>query len=720
MDRLSTNGQMLSQVELQKLPHSSFDMANHNFLSGKLGKLIPTRIDEVYPGDTIKGHIQAVANFEPLVGPIMASMVSKQESFYVSLNEVWKNADHFFTAKKGFDTPMPSCSPLQVYNAYVEDNGYGNLVLSPDVFFDQLSTLIENILHDDDPMDYYKSFTDPIFEVYTHLMVFGDTYCVRDLLQPVMDRLKKDFFPQIGTAGYDNETYIKELFQSATDAQDIPTKKQYIKEAVSLIMDSVIYVYDYFFGVSSLLDYVGWPTMDNWSGFFGDWYSDFESRIDNFDVSSPSFNLPSCVPSLCFSEIPLNWLKLRAVYLCWYWNYRDQLLEADAYDPESDGFLADSVTPLQMVLLTLLRVRCWYKDTYTTALTNTGTGNFKVPVSSDLPLGNEDISWRYYINDVSSSEEILLNSKDYYDAYGAGATIAKITIGSIEYSVPMNYLSGVLDGGSNLGFFALDGSSSSNALSLDLFDRLRRLQSFTQKELLLGYEVEDVVYAHFMVRLSNIRARRPELLSRGREEVQINTIVNNTDVPNGQPAGDKTAVAWSNCRTSDISYFSEYWGYFISFFTVMPIQSYTGGLDRSWLKLNRFDFAWPDFATIGMDAVYNAELAAPRGVDSTSAKYGLNDKEALAIFGYQGRYYDVKSKKDECHGRLRTDLNYLTFSREWNSENPPKLNYIFVHCWPRLDMFVTDDPSVDVIKQIDVYHDIDYHRAFPVPSEYLG
>lgn len=709
MDRLSTNGQMLSQVELQKLPHSSFDMANHNFLSGKLGKLIPTRIDEVYPGDTIKGHIQAVSNFEPLVGPIMGSMVTKQESFYVPLNEVWKNADKFFSAKKGFDTPMPAVSPYDVYGAYQ------SLGLIPDLptFVDYLEDLYDTLTADpyvsDDTIDVHTTIVNDMMLIYNTLRSFGDQYYVRDLVQPILDKWQNDILGQISSHGVPSgqDTYLYEQVQNMVTAVDSNARFEYFKLYVSAFLESMRYAFDYFFGPSSLLDYAGWPVNDNYEGYFNEIYKVLESV----------FVYPAPVSiDLTFSKIPLNWLKFRALYLCWYWNYRDQLLEQDAYDPESDEFLSDTVTPVQMILLTLLRVRCWYKDTFTTALTNTGTGNFKVPLDSN-PLGDESIKWNYYAGDSISDNEVLLDTKDYATAYTAGATIAKVTIGNIEYSVPMQYLQGAMDGGVNLGLFRSNSNESSFGLSFDLFDRLRRLQSFTEKELLLGYEIDDVIYAHFMVRLSNIRMRIPELLSRGREEVQINTIVNNTDVPDGQPAGDKTAVAWSNCRTSDIHYFSEYWGYFISFYTVMPIQSYTGGLDRSWLKLNRFDFAWPDFATIGMDAVYNCELAAPRG---EYAKNGLTDTEALAIFGYQGRYYDLKSKRDEEHGRIRTDLNYLTFSREWNSENPPKLNYIFVHCWPRLDMFVTDDPNVDVIKQIDVYHDIDYYRAYPVPSEYLG
>lgn len=720
MDFLSTKGEMLSQVELQQIAHSAFDMKNHNFMSCKLGKLVPTRIDELYPGDTIKGHIEAVANFEPLAGPIMGSMVMKQESFYVSLIECWKNAHKFFTAKKGFDIPVPSVSPRRVFNVFAE--GFSrtpggqrfplivDLVAAVDMLHD-MAAIVDNSSLDSDDIAELNASNASIWEmfrsVYDNLQNVGEYYMVFDLVDPVRQHFKSEILGTIGTGGFDNsDTRVGKAFAdliNATSAELATERKAYFDIYARAILDVAKYNFTYFFGVSSLLDYIGWPTFDNWDAYFEDIAKWLEERGEGLGVSAPEY---------LYSEIPLGWLKFRALYLCWYWNYRDQLLEMDAYDPEEDDFLADVVSDKQIFLLSLLRVRCWYKDTYTTALTNTGSGNFRVPVESSPISQYNDLEWTYYY-DNNEENEILLDSKDFQSAFDAGATIAKITIGDIEYSVPMNYLSGVM----NSGVFDSNSSSASYSLSYDLFDRLRRLQSFTKKELALGYEVRDVIFAHFMVNLSDIRNRIPELLARGRDEVDVNVIINNTDVPEGQPAGDKTAVAWAKGQTSQIDYFVQEWGYFINFLTIMPIQSYTGGLDRSWLKLQRFDFAWPDFATLGMDAVYNCELSAPRG---EYALAGLNDRTAMSVFGYQGRYYDLKSKRDETHGRLRTDLRYLTFTREWNEANPPKLNYIFVHCWPSLEMFVTDDPNSDVVRQLDVMHNLKYHRAFPVPSEYIN
>lgn len=725
MDRLSTNGEMVSQIDLRNVPHSSFDLRNHNFLSGKLGKLIVTRCDEVYPGDRLKGNVQNVVNFEPLAAPLMGTMVDKQESFYVPYSVVWKNAHNFFTGKKGFNKPMPSVSPRDVFNAY---NSY-DLLVSYKTIYDKLSDDIIGItafLADwsnyDKANDLYHELCDLFWTSYQATYEISS---IVDLFKPFQDYYKKHFnidsyssFTNFEDSA-NNEFYS--VFYDAL-AQD-PTSsvgRQKMDDFFNFLCDFIEYQYNFFFGVSTHLDYMGWPVMDNWHDFcfnnvlstnqinqliddneYYDW--PLSSQVSLFSIfhtiADPGVFTREVDPfpkdEDLFSQIKLNFLFFRAAYVVWYWNYRDELLETDALDPESDDFLADTCNDLQIVMCTLLRVRCWYKDTFTTSLTNTGDGNLIVPTNAF----ENDVVFAYY--DDSNK---LINTSDYHSAINAGAMVCRVKSGNYSYDIPMNYISS--------GF---NSESITNAqtpgLSLDLFDRVSRLRRFIQKKLILGYEYDDVIWSNFMVKLSNVRMRIPELLSRGRDVVQINTVVNNTNTTE-QIAGDKTAVAWSNGQGSHIDYFVEEHGVYLSYLTILPIQSYAGGLSRKYCKLKPFDFMWPDFATMGMDAVYNYELSAPRG---SYAKSGLNDSTALQVFGYQGRYYDLKSKLDEEHGRLRTDLNYLTFSREWNMENKPKLNYIFVHCWPSVNPFVVGDD--DDCFRADISHDIDFYRRLPVPSE---
>lgn len=712
MDRLSTKGQMIDQIDLRGVPHSGFDRSNHNYGTGRLGTIQPTRLDEVYPGDRIKGRPEVVVNFEPLAAPLMGSMVVKQESFFVPYIQLWRHAYKFFTGKNGFNEPMPSVSPKDIfatYNKYLhrkiwsligspieEDSPILNKIIVSlfDLRASSQGTVYSEVsLSENDLFTDFKDFVVEISDVFDNVY---ESRKMRDLVQPALDILKR----------YSESEDLRVLSTQLQDSTATHSTIELLCIDFALVLGGLLHqFFDYFHGPSSLFDYLGWPIPSKFelpeTPLVGPYYSSVKNDPFKFVVLSNvltygSVQMLTYINPL-FSEVPLVFNPFKAYYLVWYWNYRDQLLETDILDPEEDEFLGSEITENVILYTTIMRQRCWFKDTFTTALTNTGNGNLLVPVGSPSVDTNR---YKYY-----TDNDELIETTDANAAYAAGATICEISSGSISYKVPMNYLVGSLNGSTEIA-----RSDNDSFVSLELFDRIKRLREQVQKRLILGYEVDDVIWSSFMVRLTNVKMRIPEILGRGRDSVQINTIVNNTSTDQ-QIAGDKTATAWAHGQHSEMDYFSQEWGLYLSFMTIMPIQSYAGGMQRLYLKRDPLDYMWPEFANLGMDAVYNCELAA--------IGTRLTDEQGLMVFGYQGRYYDLKSRQDEEHGRLLTDLNYLTFSREWDSNNPPKLNYIFVHCWPRLDGFVMDDPSQDLFRY-DCYNAQGWERRLPVPSEIVG
>lgn len=700
MDRLSTKGQMIDQIDLSGVPHSGFDRSNHNYGTGKLGAIIPTRLDEVYPGDRIKGVPTTVANFEPLAAPLMGSMVMKQESFFVPLPQVWKHAYKFFTGKNGFNEQMPSMSPHDIYMVYSDffmgdlfaigsDNGIAFDVVVKNLSSYYNSGAANKTYHSVNETYLYDDVQTVVSDFYGMLRVAYYDRKMMDLVLPLYNDIKK----------FCESDYVRNLsleFEKVhTNAELLDLMHDFCAQ-LGQQMEKILL---FFFGPSSLFDYIGWPIVvpknlqvtENVGGVVitrSIFYDAIASNVFNTYGSDTTLN--TNIGDL-FSNVPLVFLPFKANYLVWYWNYRDQLLETGILDPEDDEFLGSEITDNVVIYCTLMRQRCWFKDAYTTALTNTGDGNLLVPTGFD----SEEIHVIYY-----DSEGNLINTTDRTQAFNSGATVCEVQNGNYSYKIPMNYLVGAQTG--DYADTSIYGDS--NFLSLDLFERVKRLRSVIQKRLILGYEVDDVIWSSFMVRLSNVRMHVPELLGRGRDSVDISTVVNNTSTDQ-QIAGDKTAIAWSKGSISDVDYFAEEWGFYLQYLTILPIQSYAGGMQRLYIKRDPLDWMWPEFATMGMDAVYNFELAA----------FGthLSDADGLKVFGYNGRYYDLKYRQDEEHGRLLTDLNYLTFSREF--DEVPKLNYMFVHCWPRLDGFVIESPLEDVFR-FDCYTAQGWERRLPVPS----
>ena len=212
------------------------------------------------------------------------------------------------------------------------------------------------------------------------------------------------------------------------------------------------------------------------------------------------------------------------------------------------------------------------------------------------------------------------------------------------------------------------------------------------------------------------------MLGTSKELVKLTDVINNTNIKSEDNtvavAGDRAAIAHAYDENGgSFERYCEEHGYIISNLTVMPDVTYANGFNRDLAMLDQFDYPFPEFATLGMDAVYDIELAQ-LPVKVAESLNSMTMTDAPAVFGYQGRYYNVKSKLGEEHGELLDTQDMYTFARDFNIYDPderPKLNYIFVHCHPVLDMFVVDNAFSDYFRY-DIYFNSGADRPYPAHS----
>lgn len=382
---------------------------------------------------------------------------------------------------------------------------------------------------------------------------------------------------------------------------------------------------------------------------------------------------------------------LRANYAIWYNYYRDQLLDT-LWAAPYDG---DGIGDHEILKLLLPRQRCWAKDTFTTALANTGTGSMIVPI--DYSSSPFDSATKMVVTGVGKNDLEDMTMSKY-----------ELTDGT-KVDLPTRFLSGM--------HAAISSDQASYyGFSLDMLNRAQRAQKWLQKALIYGNRIQDRLFTSFGVKFLDNRLRIPEYLSGSRQLVQLSVNTNPTTVVTDKSstiAGDKSANAYAYDKGDGFNRFCEEHGFIISYLTIMPEATYSYGAARMYSKLDKFDYAWPEFSTIGMDAVYTKELA--------NSSFNVGVSIARQVFGYQGRYYDYKCKQDEEHGELPTTQNMYTFSRQFdllNKDDIPKLNYVFVHCWPSLDMFVVDSPFADYFRY-DIHHSVAAERPLPVCGMYL-
>ena len=719
-----SNGQLTAQINLGNNQKSGFDLSNNVLGTGKIGRIIPTRALHVMPGDTIKADSKVAVQFEPLAVPILANMDVKQEHFYCPYNVVWKNWDKFISGgeKMDYKGVVPNVSMYKMLQ-----------VVSQKFLMDQMRIIYRG---------QYESLDDNVFlsldydgTIYSNMLqqldYIGDMFQIRDLLQPQYDVLEKLHTLNIGTNNfkypftfveYDRQGTSDDLIHRQADIDSyiyefVGTGNKYIEEIKPYLVDMLSYnslvlptdkgfaelelLYQFIkplVGLGSNIDYLNMGRL-TLSEFLVLVINDVNMLLLNYQGS---FTANTSIGNLLFyqsaSNLPLSVLNLRANYNIWYNNYRDILLESGAFEPY-DG---DDVSNDELFVLLVPRQRCWEKDAFTTALDNPGTGTVGVPITRDPQtvlgtnlLGQDSVA-QLAENDDMQVTEVEFNGQ--------------------SWRVPSAFLSGQNP-------IDKDTGNQYPGFSLHALDAAQRAQKWLQKALFFGNRISDFYYLRFGVRFLDARLRLPELLTSSSELVKLDVIVNNTNITTEAEgevfravAGDRAAYASAYDNGNSFDRFCEEHGVIMSYLTIMPQITYAYGINRDYSRIDQFDFAFSEFATLGMDAVYDTEITA-----FSIARNGDGTPAQAQVFGYQGRYYDYKAKHSEEHGELLDSQDMYTFARKFNMfahDGRPKLNYEFVHCFPSLDMFVVDSPLADYFRY-DIRHSTAAERQLPSQSIYI-
>ncbi|MGM9811051.1 MAG: major capsid protein [Paludibacteraceae bacterium] len=759
MDALKSKGQMLDQINLEQIPRSGFDLSYNNKGTGKIGRIIPIRCMETLPGDSIKGSSQIAMQFEPLAVPILANMRLKSETWYCPNHILWDGWDNFIT--KGQDlsdtSKVPSISLLQCIgracyrvfgnNPLVFLTGVNLMYHSNTIDIDSTPTPMHNTVISIDHLIKFvesikSSLQSPSVDELDDLFDYSINV-IDDYLTYLNDYKTQGFYIDKDRISDSNKVLLDSLingyyvdhyaylFRYSTDAfnytPQVPSLDGYLEGPLMYndtnkplfndfdskiypsIKDNSYYIpsefavrlYQFLYdmisplcGLGSNLDYLSYRCLspvDCYYNFVR--YLNYKCHPvieyldeDQTQVSSNSISVPVQITPIQivtsqgfeFNSAPMSVLPLRALYAIWWNNYRDQLLETASPEPCTLSTISDD----ELLHLLVPRLRCWSKDTFTTALANTGTGNMVVPISNSLSGYRTS-----YVFPNDSKEDILDLDK----------TSFKLSDGT-QIDLPTRFIDAMhstKSGGTYLKY----------GFSLDTLRRAGRTEKWIQKALIYGNRIQDALFTHWGVKIKNERIQLPEFVTSSVQLVKIDTILNNTTTSESI-AGDKAGFASAYDQGNGFDFYSPENGILLSLMSVLPEQSYSGGVPRFISKLSIFDFAFPEFAQIGMDAVYLNEIA------TLDTKTNIDAQ----VFGYQGRYYDYKCKQDEEHGELKSSQDMYTFSRTYNmyDENSrPKLNYRFVHCHPALDMFVVDDPSQDQFRY-DIHHSVACSRALPV------
>ena len=203
-----------------------------------------------------------------------------------------------------------------------------------------------------------------------------------------------------------------------------------------------------------------------------------------------------------------------------------------------------------------------------------------------------------------------------------------------------------------------------------------RLQEWLEKNARGGSRYIESILSHFGVRSSDARLQRPEFLGGGQVPINVSEVLQTSaselatggvkpSTPQGTMAGHGISVGQNN----RVSYRCEEHGYIVGILSVMPKTAYQQGVPKKFLRKDKFDYYWPEFAHLGEQAIQNQEIF----IDS-------DPDELEKTFGYIPRYAEYKYENDTVHGEMRDTLKFWHLGRIF--DNQPQLNAEFIECDP--------------------------------------
>lgn len=364
--------------------------------------------------------------------------------------------------------------------------------------------------------------------------------------------------------------------------------------------------------------------------------------------------------NILFSALPF-----RAYQTIFNEYYRDQNL-TDKIEVLKTGGLQPSADLVSH--MGVMRQRAWEKDYFTSALPWTQRGpEVTIPINTTVDtvidkatgvgaLGNPNLG-------TSSPSGTLVNSANVLQELELQGDGAQATINDLRRSV--------------------------------------RLQEWLEKNARGGARYIEQLLSHWGRAPQDARLQRPEYLGGGKQPVTISEVlatVGGETAPQGEMAGHGISVGNTNGFKKT---FDEH-GYVIGICSVLPTTAYYQGIPKHFQRVDKLDYAWPEFAQLGEQEIKNREIF----FDGNNA--GTN------TFGYTPRYSEYKYGISEVHGEFKSSLDFWHMGRKFASL--PALNTAFVTVDPddpelKRIFAVTDAATDDLYVQI--YHDISALRALP-------
>nr|WAE43637.1 MAG: major capsid protein [Microviridae sp.] len=335
------------------------------------------------------------------------------------------------------------------------------------------------------------------------------------------------------------------------------------------------------------------------------------------------------------------------------------------------------IAPLDVTINEDILIRAWEKDYFTSSLLFQQRGT-----APALPM--------------SGTVHATFNET----LPGAGAVIGALMYPAVSTanSHPLNY-----DMTNGYPFSAMDkisqelGQAYIPLVNLNMNDIDLTGHAFNISELRLAFQMQRMLErnaragarytewlkANYGVSPRDERLQRPEYIGGSRSPVIISEVlqtsmtVDPVGAVKGSPQGTMAGHGIAVDRQFAAKYRATEFGLIMGIMSIMPRAAYSQGINRQWLRRTKWDFFNVALQNLSEQAIEKEEIYLTN-----------NETTNMGIFGYQGRFDEMRYKPNMVVGEMRNLLDYWHLAREFAAM--PILNQSFIECVPDKRIFAVE------------------------------
>lgn len=227
-----------------------------------------------------------------------------------------------------------------------------------------------------------------------------------------------------------------------------------------------------------------------------------------------------------------------------------------------------------------------------------------------------------------------------------------------------------------INFFNNNVVDLSSATTFNVSDlRLAfQIQKFLERNARAGARYKEFLGEHFGYTVKDDRLQRPEYVGGTKSRVIVSEVLQTSSTDATSPQANMAGHGITADAGFAGTYTAPEFGVIMGILSIMPKPAYSQGVDRTWLRRTRYDYYFPEFANLSEQAIRRQEIYA-----------STVEAENNTIFGYQGRYDEMRYRPNRVCALMRTDFDYWHMGRIFTAA--PELNDTFVKCVPTKRVF---------------------------------